>query len=130
NDPIATLKIGSKAVEEGDNGTKVLTFTVQLSNASSEAVEFDWKTVDGSAIASTMTEIGDYVAMPTTHVKIGAGSTTATLSVVLNGDTADEIDEQFQVQLSNITGNVTFNAGVDDVATGTIENDDATVRIS
>ena len=49
-----------------------------------------------------------------------AGATSTTFSVSINGDTAVEPTESFQVNLSNVSGATVADAQ----ATGTISNDD------
>lgn len=131
NDDVPKISVTPNSIDEGDNGTKVLTFTVSLSNPTTDDVTFNWGTVDGSAIAGAA---GDYLSViagsDLGKGKITAGSMSTTISVTINGDTTDELDENFQVQLSSVTNAVVNTPGTDDVATGTIKNDDATVRIS
>lgn len=136
NDDVPTITVVKNSIDEGDSGSKVLTFTVSLSNPTTEDVTFNWSTLDGSAIAGSgiAGDMGDYLAVIAGSDfgkgKIVAGSTSTTISVTINGDTTDEIDENFTVHLSDVTKAVVNTPGTDDVATGTIKNDDATVRIS
>jgi cysteine-rich repeat protein len=113
--PAQFLSIADVATTEGDSGTKLLTFTVTLDHAASNAVTFDLATANGSATAGS-----DYVAKTATGQTIAAGATGKTFAVTVNGDTAVEASETFVVDLTNAAG-----AGVaDGQATGTIQNDD------
>ena len=120
DDAAPTLSVDDLSVNEGDAGTTTATFTVTLSAASSKTVTFDWATSAGSATAST-----DYVATSGSKT-VAAGTATATLTVTVNGDTLDELDETFGVALSN-PGNATI---ADGSGVGTITDDDAVPTLS
>jgi hypothetical protein len=115
NDDGPTLSIADAAITEGDSGTKQLTFTATLSQASPATTTFDAATVDGTATAGS-----DYLALAATGLDIPSGQLTRSFSVTLNGDTAIESGENFRVVLSNANGAVLGDAQ----ATGTITNDD------
>jgi hypothetical protein len=110
-DPMAT--INSVSVTEGNAGTVSATFTVSLSTASTKTVTVNWATADGNATAGS-----DY------HAASGAltfapGETSRTITVLVDGDTLNEADETFFVNL-----NGAVNAWVGTRGTGTIVNDD------
>jgi len=109
------LSIGDVSISEGNNGTKVATFTVGLSETLSSAVSYSITTSDGTATAGS-----DYVARSLNNESIPAGSTSKTFSVTINGDTTAEPSETFNVSISNVAG----AALADGQATGTIVNDD------
>jgi serine protease len=113
--PDTDISIGDASVSEGDSGTKVITFTVSLSNASAKTVQYDIATADGSATAGS-----DYVGTTVVGQLIPAGQLSKTFSVTVNGDTAIESDETFTAQLSMVAG---ANL-IDGTATGTIVNDE------
>jgi hypothetical protein len=119
DDPKPTLSFESTEIlqiVEGDSGTKIATFKLKLDTISGREVTVRAQTVDGTATAGQ-----DYVAFDQI-VKIPAGQTQATFSVVLNGDTADEIDENFLVQLSEVDG-ATIATGNEQVETKILNND-------
>ncbi|WP_263625889.1 putative Ig domain-containing protein [Xanthomonas campestris] len=122
NDDQPTLSINDVSVNEGNAGTSNATFTVSLSQpAGAGGVSFDIATADGSATAGV-----DYVASSLTGQTIPAGSSSATFTVLVNGDTLSEPNETFFVNVSNISG-----AGVSDAqGQGTIVNDDALPSLS
>jgi Calx-beta domain len=63
---------------------------------------------------------GDYIALATTTLMFAPGETTKNVTVDVNGDTTNEADEAFHVDLSNAT-----NATIGDaLGVGTIANDD------
>jgi hypothetical protein len=103
-------------IVEGDNGTKLATFKVKLDTPSGREVTVRAVTVNGTATAGQ-----DYVAFDKV-IKIAAGQTEATFTVELNGDTADEIDENFFIQLSEPDG-ATITAGNEQVETKILNND-------
>ncbi|MEA9786279.1 putative Ig domain-containing protein [Xanthomonas campestris pv. raphani] len=122
NDDVPSLSINDVSLNEGDAGTSNATFTVSLSQpAGAGGVSFDIATADGSATAGV-----DYVASSLTGQTIPAGSSSATFTVLVNGDTLSEPNETFFVNISNVSG-----AGVSDAqGQGTIVNDDALPALS
>lgn len=113
--PIPTLSINDVSTVEGDSGTKLLNFTVTLSAASNLTVTVNFATADASATAGS-----DYQTATGT-VTFNPGDTTKTIAVTINGDTINEENETFLVNLSNpVNATISDNQGV-----GTIVNDDA-----
>lgn len=112
DDPVPTITINDVAIAEGNAGTSTATFTVTLSNPSASTITVVYTTADGTATAGS-----DYVAA-SGQLAFAPGVTTQTLGVTINGDTAFEANETFQVQLPNATG------------TGTILNDEAQADVS
>ncbi len=85
---------------EGDSGSSAFVFTIALSQpAGSGGVSFSVATRDGSASAGS-----DYQALAATDVSIAAGESSAQVSVLVNGDTANEPDETFYLDISGISG--------------------------
>ena len=111
------LTITDQAVSEGDSGTKLLTFTVNLSKPMPGTVSFDVNSANGSAVAGS-----DYVALNLPGQSIAAGATSRTFSVTVNGDTLVETNELFFINISNVVGIPV----ADSQGQGTILNDDAT----
>ncbi|PYS47257.1 MAG: hypothetical protein DMF68_16520 [Acidobacteria bacterium] len=111
----AGLSINDVSLPEGNSGTTPFTFTIKLSQASNLLVKVDYATADGTATAGS-----DYQATSGTLV-FNPGDTTRTITVLVNGDTSNEPDETFFINLAN-PQNATL-AGAQ--ATGTIQNDDA-----
>ena len=60
------------------------------------------------------------------HYTIAAGETSKTIQVAIIGDTTDETNETFSVQITNPVGSILAPA-TDGLATGTILNDDLSV---
>ena len=115
DDSLPTISINDVSVTEGNSGTKPATFTLTLSAASASPVSVTYATANGTASAPT-----DYAALGGT-VTFPAGTTTQTLSVLVNGDTTAEPNETFTVNLSGASGATIARAQ----GTGTIVNDDA-----
>ena len=115
DDLLPTLAVDDVTIAEGDTGTAVATFTVTLSPVSGRNVSVNYATTNGTAAAP-----GDYAAIPTTAMTFAPGETTKQVSVLVNGDTLNEADETFSLNLSNPT-----SATVSDPqGQGTITNDD------
>ena len=115
DDAPPSLSIGDVSVTEGNLGTVNAVFTVSLSQASGKTVGVSAASADGSA-----TQPGDYTASGSVPLSFSPGQTSKTVTVVVNGDSIDEVDETFVVNLSGAT-----NASIADAqATGTIVDDD------
>ncbi|MDH5833375.1 putative Ig domain-containing protein [Luteimonas sp. M1R5S59] len=122
NDDLPALAIGDVSANEGDAGNAAFTFTVSLdAPAGPGGVAFDILTADGTASAGS-----DYVARSLSGQTIPAGSSTYTFAVQVNGDTANEPDETFFVNVANVSGATVSDAqGV-----GGILNDDPLPALS
>ena len=96
---IVTINIGDGSITEGDSGSNDAVFRVSISAAASDEVTFEYATADGSATAGA-----DYTAA-SGAMTIPAGSTSATITVSILGDTDVENLETFSVLLSNPSGN-------------------------
>jgi predicted extracellular nuclease len=117
--PTPSLSIDDVSVSEGPAaGTVTATFTVSLSGpAPAGGVTFDIATADDTATTAD----ADYVQKSLTAQTIAAAGTSYTFDVTVNGDSTIEPNEQFFVNVTNVTGaTVTDGQGV-----GTINNDDA-----
>jgi hypothetical protein len=115
NDTTPGLSIGDVSVNEGNAGTVNAVFTVTLSVAASQPVTVNYATANGTATAPA-----DYTARSGT-LSIPAGATSATITVVVAGDTWDEADDTFSVNLSGPVNAAIVEAN----GTGTIVDDDA-----
>jgi uncharacterized protein YfcZ (UPF0381/DUF406 family) len=94
---LPTINISDASVTEGDSGSQAMNFTVTLSRAANASVQY--ATVNDSATAGS-----DYAATSGTITFTSGGTRTQTISVVIFGDTTDEEDERFFINLSNVTG--------------------------
>ena len=122
DDELPTLTINDVSANEGNSGTTSFTFTVSLSApAGPGGVSLDIATVDGTATAGS-----DYVAKALVGQVIPTGSSTYAFTVLVNGDTLNEPNEAFFVNVSNVAGATVADAqGV-----GTLINDDALPALS
>ncbi|HEX7723154.1 MAG TPA: Calx-beta domain-containing protein [Pyrinomonadaceae bacterium] len=119
NDDLPALSVTDASLLEGDSGTRVFSFTVNLSTPAPGPVTFDIATQDGTATVAD----NDYVARSLTSRTIGTGLSSYTFDVTVNGDTRIEPNETFLVNVTNVSGaTVTDNQGQ-----GTIQNDDSPV---
>ena len=110
-----SLSINDVTVTEGNAGTTSAVFTVTLSTATSQTVTVNYATANGTA-----TEGSDYTAASGT-LTFAPGVTSQTLTVAVLGDTRNEANETFFVNLST-PSNATI---ADGQGQGTILNDDA-----
>ena len=108
------LSISDATVAEGNAGTVGETFTVSTPVTSSSPITFTYATSDGTATAGS-----DYTATTATGT-IPAGQTSTTVTVPVRGDTLDEPDETYAVDLSGVSG----ASVIDGHAVGTIADDD------
>jgi Calx-beta domain/FG-GAP-like repeat len=122
DDKQPVISIADVNKKESDSGTKPFTFNVNLSNASEEKVTVDYSVVNGTATSA------DYEIPSNTVVTFAPGETTQTITVDVKGDTDIEVNETFQVSLSN-PSNATIQTN-DGMAVGTIINDDGTKNVN
>lgn len=114
DDAKPTLSVNDAVILEGNSGGTNAIFTVSLTGASEAVVTVDYTTVSGTASAPT-----DYLNATGT-LTFTAGERTKTVEVRVNGDTAVEANESFQLVLSNVA-----NADLADAKGATvILNDD------
>lgn len=111
-----TLSINDVSKAEGDVGTTQFCFTISLSQASNSPVDVTYFTTDGTATTAN----NDYVGVSST-VQIPANQTSVQVCIDVVGDTTNEPNETFFVNIGTSTPGI----GVDDgQGQGTIENDD------
>jgi Calx-beta domain/Carboxypeptidase regulatory-like domain len=117
-----TVSIDDVTVTEGNGGTTAATFTVALSEVSTLPVTVQVSTANNTATTAD----NDYVAVVNQTVTIPAGLLSNTVSVNVNGDTTDEPNEAFFVNLSGATNAAILNGqGI-----GSITDDDAAPVVS
>lgn len=112
------LAVSDVSATEGNSGTTAFTFGFGLSQpAGAGGVTIQYATANGTATAGS-----DYTAASGTVI-IPQGSTSATVTVDVIGDTATEPDETFFVNVVSAAGaNISDGQGL-----GTILNDDVNV---
>ena len=109
-----TLSINDVTKAEGNSGNTLFTFTVSLNAVSATPVTVQYATANGTAMAGS-----DYTTASGT-LTIPAGSTSQTVTIQVRGDTAQEANETFYVNLSVPNGATLADAQ----GLGTITNDD------
>ena len=117
--PTTEFSIGSPvSQDEGNSGNTTYTFTVTRTGDTTNAATVDYTFAAGDTDA---TDFGG--TLPTNgQFSFNANDATATIDIIVSGDTDIETDENFTLTLSNpSTGTITSGQ---DVATGTIVNDD------
>jgi Calx-beta domain-containing protein len=116
-----TLSVDDVSHAEGDAGSTTYTFTVSQSFATAATTTVNYATADDTATTAD----SDY-ASASGPLTFAPGQTSKTFDVTVNGDTKNEADETFFVNLSGAT-NATI---ADDQGVGTITNDDPVPSIS
>jgi hypothetical protein len=114
NDDEASLSIDDVEIAEGDSGSVDAVFTVSLSSVSTKTITVNFATANGSATA------GDDYTAATGPLTFDPGETSETIAVPVLGDTLNEGNETFVVNLSGAV-NTTI---ADDQGEGTILDDD------
>jgi hypothetical protein len=120
DDPPPSIAVGDSAIPEGDSGTTSASFTVMLSAPSGQVVTVAYSTADGTATAGS-----DYTPTSGT-LTFAPGQTSLTIAIPVVGDTLDEADETFFVNLSGPTNAVI----ADPQGAGTIADDDTPPSLS
>ncbi len=121
DDAAPAITISDGSVVEGDSGTSSLVFTASLSAPSGLPATVRYTTADGTAVAGS-----DFTAPASgSQIIFAPGETSKTIMIAVNGDATIEAHEAFSLLLSNAT-NATIASGA---ATGTILNDDTSLRI-
>jgi hypothetical protein len=115
-----TVSINDVTLNEGNSGFTTATFNVTLSSASSQTINVNYGTSNGTALAAS-----DYLATSGV-VTFAPGQVSRPAAVQISGDTTVESNETFFVNLSSPV-NVTI---ADGQGTGTIVNDDVTPSVS
>jgi hypothetical protein len=117
NDSSPSLSINDVTVTENNTGSVNAVFTVTLSPASGQTVTVNYATANGTATAPA-----DYTAASGGTLTFNPGITSRTITIPVIGDTVDEPNETFVVNLSGAV-----NATIADAqGTGTITDNDAT----
>jgi N,N-dimethylformamidase beta subunit-like protein/uncharacterized protein DUF4082/Big-like domain-containing protein/Calx-beta domain-containing protein/purple acid phosphatase-like protein len=114
DDALPSITIADASITEGNFGTKTVTLTLTLSEASGRTVTVNYATASGTAVS-----FSDYVPKSGTAT-FAAGATTTSITVTINGDTIREANETFLVNLSGASNATLARTS----ATVTILNDD------
>ena len=117
NDDMPLVTIADVSASES---AAAVVFTVQLHAAGLDPASLDYKTVVRSSAGDQAASPGDDYTTTSGTLNFAVGDTTATVTVPIIADSADEYDETFLLQLSKPKG-LRFN---DAVAVGTITDDD------
>ncbi len=115
DDQASNLSINDVAQKEGNSGTTNFSFSVTLSPGSAQTVTVDYVAVSDTAM------LGSDFQPSSGTLTFGPGETQKSITVLVNGDTTQEPDRTFFVNLSKPSGGVTISKAQ---GTGTIINDD------
>jgi hypothetical protein len=114
---VSALAVADLTPAEGNGGFANVPLTVTLTPPAPWGVTVILKTADGSAQAGA-----DYTS-DSTEIGFGPLDTTVVLNLQIFGDLISEADEDFVIQLSDVSGAVI----IDTTALVTIQNDDAVI---
>jgi Calx-beta domain len=109
-----SISVRDVTVVEGNSGTKQATFVVALSASTSQSVSCSFATANGTATAGS-----DYSAT-SGSITFAAGEVEKPVVVLVNGETVDEPQETFFLDISNVQ-NATVSSSR---GTGFIVDDD------
>ena len=124
NDAEAIVSIDDVTVTEPDAGTTPATFDVTLDTASGKPITVTYTTSNTTAVYNA-----DYITASGT-ITFAPGQTLKNVTIDVVGDTLDEINETYAVNLGPVAnGNVTIGDGIG-VGTITDNDDPPTVTIN
>src|SRR5215212_7818143 len=109
-----SISVRDAVVVEGNSGTTQATFVVALSGATSQSVSFSFATSNGTATAGA-----DYIAT-SGALTFAPGEVEKPVVVLVNGDTVDEAQETFFLDISNVQNAIVSSSR----GTGFINDDD------
>lgn len=127
--PSLSIQANSPAsLAEGDSGSTSFTFTVTRDGTTNGVSTVNWS-VQGSNHAAGNVAASDFQgnALPSGTLTFAAGETSKIITVQVAGDSAVELNEGFQVVLSNLTGGGSIATAS---AQATILNDDTLPTLS
>ena len=110
------VAVNDVTIREGDEGSRKVAFTISLSRPAVGVVSVSYRTGNGTATAGAT---GDYLATQGS-VTFKRFATSQHVEVTVRGDSANESNETFNVELVKATGATI----VDGTGTGTIVDDD------
>jgi|GEM_PF-5429086 len=113
------------ALTEGNSGTKIFAFKLELSAPSGLVSTITWNTIAGATSLDSAKATEDFAAETNQTITIPVGSDSAFLNVTVKGDTKFEKDESFRVIAVSGTGLTSSSVS----AVGTILNDDSVPEI-
>ncbi|GIK62226.1 MAG: hypothetical protein BroJett018_00200 [Chloroflexota bacterium] len=125
DDNAPVVSIDDVSQTEGTGGTTTLTFTVSLTNPSSQTVSVSFTSANGTA-----TTPADYSVTTTSPLTFNPGVTTQTIAVDIVTDALDENNETFTVTLTGATNATLDPVVANTIGVGTINDDDATPTVS
>jgi hypothetical protein len=128
NDPEPALSISNVSQPEGNTGVTTFLFTVTLSSASGKSVTVNFNTQNGTAVPGPGVAPQNDYQHAAGLLTFDPGQTSKTIAVLVNGDTFNETNETFFVNLSGpVNASIPPGQGA---GTGTITNDDGQPALS
>ena len=115
---LPVIDIEDVSIEEGNLGSSIAQFTVNLSSPATEEIQFSYETIDGSATSGS-----DY-NQTSGQITIPIGETSAKIDIEVNGDSEVEPNEEFTLKLNELSSATFANEQTEYSKVGVIENDD------
>jgi hypothetical protein len=122
--PTVSISPTTISQPEGNSGTTAYTYTVSLSNPSSQIVTVNYSTNDGTATVAD----GDYIDNDGILTFNPGNPLSQEITVLVNGDIKIEPDKTFTLKLTETTGSAIL--GNQNTATLTILNDDVQLNFN
>jgi Tol biopolymer transport system component len=116
----------SAAKAEGTGGTTAFSFTVTTTGDSSATRTVAWGVTGSGTNKADATDFAGG-SLPSGILTFAPGETSKELTINVVADASPELDEGFQVSLSNPSSNLKIGAGS---ASGTIQNDDIALTVT
>lgn len=129
DDAALNIVANQSQLAEGHSGTTAFTFTVLRSGDTSGSASVSWRltsTQAGVADFTSADELANNGGLPSGSLTFADGESSKTITVLVNGDTQVENNENFQIVLGNPVG-AQIQTGT---ASSTIVNDDASISIA
>jgi beta propeller repeat protein len=118
--PTLSIAPTNASQSEGNSGTKAFTFTVTRSVNTTGINAVNWTVTGSTTNPANVTDFAGGV-FPTGTVSFAAGETSKVITVNVQGDLTNELNDGFAVTLSSPTNGATITTAT---ASGTIQNDD------
>ncbi|MCJ8279787.1 MAG: VWA domain-containing protein, partial [Rivularia sp. ALOHA_DT_140] len=115
---LPVVNVEDISIKEGNDGSSIAQFTVNLSSPATEEISFSYQTIDGTAVSGS-----DY-NQASGQITIPVGETSANIDVEVNGDTEVESNEQFTLNLKELSSATFENNQAEYSKIAVIENDD------
>lgn len=121
--PVVSIE-RSDVVEDNSGGSgPYVTFRIDLSKVSDEDITLSYRILPGTAVSADFWQQNPYL---TKSITIKAGDTSGFITLHINGDSLDEVDEAFSLELFNPVNAVLSGGETTLTSVGVIRDNDGT----